>query len=105
MDRINSKQLSRMVRVSKMRDHRFKVGGRRFKGDLRETFSHKLGIWNVLPNEMSEAGGVTTIQRHLDRYSNEQGIDGYRVNAGGISINMHDGQRMPKNLFQYCTTL
>lgn len=39
-------------------------------------------IWTELPEKLIEAGTVTTFQRHLDRYLNEQSIEGYGFSAG-----------------------
>eukprot|EP00061_Rhincodon_typus_P009951 g33847.t1 len=39
-------------------------------------------IWNELPEEVVEAGTITTFNRHLDEYMNRKGLEGYGPNAG-----------------------
>lgn len=42
-------------------------------------FTHKVvDIWNELPEEMVEAGTITTFKIHLDR----RGLEGYGLKAG-----------------------
>lgn len=39
-----------------------------------------VGIWNELPEEVMLAEIVTTFQKHLDSYLNEQNMEGYGIN-------------------------
>jgi len=44
------------------------------------TFLHR--EWNEFPEEMVEAGTMTTFKRHLDRYMDRKDLGGYGPNAG-----------------------
>ena len=37
---------------------------------------------NELPEVVVEAGTITTFKRHLDRYMDRKGLEGYGPNAG-----------------------
>lgn len=49
---------------------------------MRSFHTRVAGIWNELPEEVVESGTVKTFERLLNRYLNEHGIKGYRINAG-----------------------
>lgn len=38
--------------------------------------------WNQLPEEVVEAGTITTFKRYLDKYMDRKGLDGLGPNAG-----------------------
>ena len=39
-------------------------------------------VWNEMPEEVVEGGTMTTFKRHLDRYMDGKGLEGYGPNAG-----------------------
>ena len=58
--------------------------GERFKRDLRGNFftQRVVRVWDELPEEVVEAGTITTFKRHLDRYMDGKGLEGSGPNAG-----------------------
>lgn len=78
-----------MARVgeSRARRHRFKVNGERFYRNLRgNIFTQRVvGVWNVLPEEVIEAGTNATFKKQLDKFiDNEQdraNVEGFALNA------------------------
>lgn len=63
---VDSQCLFPIVEMSTTREQRFKVRGRKFKGNLNGNyFTQIVGIWNELPEEMVEAGTETTFNKHL----------------------------------------
>lgn len=69
-----------MVGVSKTRGQKFKVRGRRFKGNLRGIFCQQrvVSIWSKLPGRCWRQEEV--LKRNLDRYVNKSARNG--TNAG-----------------------
>ena len=61
------------------REHRFKVRGAKFKGDVRGRFftQRVVGAWNSLPGEVVEADMIVSFKGWLDKYRNRMGIEGY----------------------------
>ena len=79
MDGMDSQNLFPRVDMSIARGHRFKVKGGKFKGGVRSEFltQRVISAWNALPEELVEADTIAMFKRHLDRYVNRQGIEGY----------------------------
>lgn len=85
MDRVNAPSLLPRVGESRTGGHRFKLRGERINGKLRSSnlFTQRMvHMWNELLEEVVEAGTLTTFKRHLDRYLDRKGLEGYGPNAG-----------------------
>jgi len=80
MDRGDKEQLFPLVEGSVTRGHRFKLRGRRFRGDARESFFTErvvvVTVWNVLPGRVVEAGCHTSFKRYLDEHMECHDIQG-----------------------------
>ena len=81
---MDSQRLFPTVEVSITRGYKFKVRGGKFKGDVRGKFfmQRMVGVWNVLPEDVVEAGTLETFKRHLVGYINREGIKGYGSRKG-----------------------
>lgn len=44
-----------------------------------------VGIWNEVPEEIGEAGAVTAFNRHLDKYIDRKGLEGYGTSVDGAT--------------------
>eukprot|EP00061_Rhincodon_typus_P000310 g11264.t1 len=84
MDRVNRQGLFPRVEESRARRHNFKVKGKRFKRDLRDNFFTQsvVHVWNELPEEIVEAGTITTFKRHVDGYMKRKNLEGCELDAG-----------------------
>ena len=62
--------------------------GERFERDLRgNLFTQRVVcIWNELPKEVVEVGTIPTFERHLDRYMDRKGLEGYMQANGTSSV-------------------
>ena len=58
--------------------------GERFKRDLRDNFftQRVVRVWNELSEKMVEAGSIATFKKHLDKYMDGKGLEGYGPNVG-----------------------
>ena len=81
IDQVDRKELFSLLEESITRAIRFKIRGRRFRGDLRKNFftQRVVGTWNSLP---VEAGTLTTFKKHLDEHLKCHSIQGYGPSAG-----------------------
>ena len=53
-------------------------------------------MWDELLEEVVEAGTLTTFKRHLDRYMDRKGLEGYGPNqANGVSLDGLFGRHGP----------
>ena len=70
--------------------HKLRVRGGKFKRDVRGRFftQRVVNAWNALPEEVVEADSITTFKRHLDRYTNRQGREGYGPCRGKKILNL-----------------
>lgn len=68
IDKVNSHSLFQRAGESKTGGHRFKGGGERFKRELKDNFLTQMVVclWNELPEEVVEAGTITTCKRHWE---------------------------------------
>ena len=68
----------------KTRGHRFKMRGKRFKKAVKGNFFTQkvVRIWNLLPEKVVEAGTIATFKKHLDKYMDGKGLEGYGSKAG-----------------------
>ena len=95
----------------KTRGHRFKVRRERFKRDLSGNFftQRVVRIWNELPEKVVEAGPKASFKKHLDKYIDGKGLEGYGPNVGNLDqLGGHHGQHGsvgPKGLFPCCIAL
>ena len=83
-DRVNKEKLFPLVEGSVTRRHRFKVKGRKFRGDVRTNrFTQRVVmVWNALPGRVVEAGCLTSFKKYLDEYLAHHNIQGYGPSAG-----------------------
>lgn len=67
-----------------MRRYRFRLGGRRFKGDLRDECFDIKSVWylELAARRGHEGRKATTFKRHLHKFLNEQGMEECGINAG-----------------------
>ena len=63
-----------------MREHRFKVLGSRYKGDVRgKFFTQRVVVkWNWLLAVMVEADSIGSFKRLLDEYMGLSRVEGYK---------------------------
>jgi len=110
LERVDSQSLFPRVEGSITQGHRLKVRGRKFKRDGRSRFftQRVVNVWNVLPDKVVEADSRTMFKRHLDRYMNRLGIEGYGPHRGKKILERHLCRHRlggPKGLFLCCTVL
>ncbi len=69
-----------MAEGSRTRGHRFKLIGKRTKGDMRKiVFTHRVvRIWNELPERVVEADSIVAFKRELAKYLKETNLQSYR---------------------------
>ena len=69
MDGVDKEQLFPLVEGSVTRGHKFKVRGRRFRGDVRKNvFTQRVvTVWNALLGRVVEAGCLTRFKKYLDK--------------------------------------
>lgn len=71
--------------MSNTKGYSFKVKGGKFKGDLLNKYFEQnvVDVWNALSAELLKTGMIVMFRRHLDSHMNRQGIEAYRLCAGG----------------------
>ena len=62
------------------RGHGLRVMGIRYNLDAKGSFftQRVMGIWNVLPSKVVEAGTLELFKKYLDGHMNRMGMEGYR---------------------------
>eukprot|EP00061_Rhincodon_typus_P011839 g37154.t1 len=75
---VESMNIFPRVEGSITRGHIFKVQGE-FKKDVQGKFFTiwVVSAWHALPEEVVEANAITAFKKHLDKYTNRKGIEGY----------------------------
>ena len=59
-----------------------RVGESRTRGHGGNFFTQRaVGVWNELPEEVVEAGTFAPFKKHLDRYMDRTGLEGYGPSA------------------------
>lgn len=81
--RINSQNHFPWARESRTQEHMFNVRAERFNRDQTGTFHTEGGsIRNELPEVVIKPDTITILKRHLDKYLDGKGVEGYEPNAG-----------------------
>ena len=87
MDRVGKEHLFHLVEGSVTRGHRFKVRGRRFRGDMRKSFfltQRVVMVCNALPGRVVEESCLTSFKKYLDEHLTHHNIQGYGLSAGRL---------------------